>query len=213
MMKTFITIMLIILGVFGTSYGKDIDVSITPQVGYAQGTWGSGLLPSPTGTMHDDAIMYGGAFQVIYNGWKFKPTIEIQWDSGKFDFATWQAPSQGARQNIYSARVGVTKGLGWNTSVYGLVGFTWSHVDGRLTEIIRDRCHYKVFPHGKGAIKIDDRGASFKFGAYKLFNIIESIKAGPEISVEIFPKALGFSRCREFDSGNILPWGGIRVQW
>jgi hypothetical protein len=211
-MKTFI-IVLVIFGIFGTAYCKDIDFSITPQVGYAQGTWQGGELPSPTGKMHNDSIMYGGAFQVIYNRWKFQPTLELQWDSGKFDFATWRAPTQSAKQNIYSARVGVTKGLGWNTSVYGLVGFSWSHVDARLTEIILDRRHYKVFPHGKGATEIDEKGVSLKFGVYKLFNIIGRIKVGPEISVEIFPKALGFSRCREFDSGHILPWGGVRIQW
>lgn len=212
-MKTFAIIVLVILGIFGTAYSKDIDVSITPQVGYAQGTWGSGELPSPTGTMHNDSIMYGGAFQAIYNKWKFKPTLELQWDSGRFDFSTWQAPSQSARQNLYSARVGLTKGLGWNTSVYGLVGFSWSHVDARLTEFTGCRMNMKVVRHGRGMTEIDERGVSFKLGVYKLFTVISGIKVGPEISVEIFPKGLGFSRCREFDSGNILPWGGIRIQW
>jgi len=189
------------------SFSKNFNFSITPQVGYTLGTWGKGSLPSPTGEMTKGSVIYGGTAQVVYNRWKFKPTAEFQWDSMRFDFETLQAPSQNARQNIYSGRLGFTYDLDL-FCVYLTAGLSWSHTDGRLTEIIDGR----VFPHGNGAIPINERGFSVHLGGYKAWNIY-GVKVGPEISVEIFPSALGFHRCRNFVSGHFMTHIGLRIQF
>lgn len=206
-MKKAVAILVLIL-IGSVAYASDFDFSLTGSTGYARGTWGNGSLQSPTGTMINSVPVYGGALQIIYNGWKWKPTGELSFSYGKFDFTTLQAPTQSARQYIYSGMAGITKDVGRNASIYGLIGFSWGHVDARLTEIIDG----KAYRHGTGAVKMDERGLSLKFGAYKSFWISRFL-VGLEISLEIFPKPLGFSRCRKFDSGHFVPRVGLRIQY
>lgn len=202
----FIIAIIIGLTLFVLSIAKaGVDVAVTGNLGYNGGTWESGLLPSPTGTERDTSIGYGGAVQVIYNRWKFKPTIEVSGSYYNFDFSTNQAPTQYAKPLMLSFRAGVTRDFKL-FEAYGLVGYSWVWTKAELIENVGDRW----LDHGRHTIR--EHGISFKFGAYRLINLY-GIKVGPELSVEGFPKSLGFSRCREFSTWNFVPYVGIRVQF
>lgn len=198
----FVVIMWLILS---TICHAGVNVAFTGNVGYNVGTWKSGMLPSPTGTEKDTSVGYNGTLQVIYNEWKFKPTAEVSVGYNSFDFSTYQAPVQYAKPLILSFRVGLTKDLKL-LEVYGLVGYSWSWTRAGIIEDLGD----KWLNHGTPTVR--DQGMSFKFGAYKLIDL-GTFKIGPELSAEVFPVSLGFSRCRKFSTWNVHPYLGLRIQF
>jgi hypothetical protein len=206
-MKTiFILTLLVLFSLSAEAVYAGIDIAVTGNVGFQHGTLDSGLQQSLTGKETDDVISWMGSAQIIYSKWKWKPTAEFSYSRGEFDFRTVQAPIQYVNLDIFSVRLGVTRDFKL-LQAYGLVGYSWIWSEGSIYERRDGRWLY----HGKPTVK--DRGFSFKLGAYRLFDVYKEIKLGPEVNIEVFPAPLGFSRCRNFGSGYIHPWLGVRLQY
>jgi hypothetical protein len=198
-------------------HAKDFTFSVTGQAGYDRGTWESGVTkdsnlryqpsltnPSRTGTHHDDAFVWGGSIQTIYNRWNFKswkPTLDFTYKHGLFNFTDVQSSEHTVRQDVYSFRIGLTKEI-LKLNVYAVGGYSFSHMRPCLVEMIEG----KSFDHDHDRHMITQRGPSAKIGLYKLYG--GKVKFGPEISAEIYPK-----RNTEFHSHWIVPFVGIRLQY
>lgn len=207
MKKIFLVcLMAMLIVISGPCLAKEIDVSATPFIGPDCGSWGSGAVPSPTGTMKEWAATYGASVQVKYHGWIFKtwqPTGEFSYRHAEYDFSNWQASTQEANPDYFSLRVGLTKEFEW-ASVYGLVGISFVHNNIELVE--------RIPPADHGKRRWADEYLSFKVGAYKLWNV-GPIKVGPEVSCDIFAQRPKHERCRTFRTNQFVPFVGLRLQY
>lgn len=207
-MKKIRIILIIIAALMISSicYAKDFDLSFTGSIAYDWGTWGSGEIQQPGGTHKDTWIGGNYGVQIKYNRWRFQPTLEVGFREESFDFSDAQAPIQLAKPTSWRILFGVSTELKYFTA-YGLAGVSFWQAHGALVEVA------PPLDHGR------DRGAlsrivTFKLGAYKLFNLgFLDLKAGPEISTEIFIEKPGFNRCRNFNTSFFVPSVGLRVQW
>lgn len=180
------------------------NFSVTPSVGFDRATWGSGGVISPTGTHRGNWFGVSPDMEFIFNKWEYKPTLEIGYRRENFDFGDWQAPVQKTEPKIYHALIGLTKDFD-SLSTYLLIGITHINYDPSLIEA--HPYHY----HGRN-IRIEENLFTGKIGAYRLWKTWK-FQTGPEIGLELFPKAPEVSRCRNIKFLPVFPSVGWRIQY
>ena len=204
-MKKLLIIMVVIGCIWiGNVQAKEIDLSVTLSGGYDQGIWKSGICPNVTGTLREENIVFIPSIQIKYNRWKLQPTVEINYGYENFNFSNWEQYA-----HVSKTSYTLLGGLSYQFqpfSVYALAGITHIEMKAGLIETLPN----PMLNHGNA--KITENLLVFKIGAYKLWDIWK-VKVGPEISCNIFPKAYGFERCRNFSTNNIVPSLGLRMQW
>ena len=180
------------------------NFSITTSIGFDRATWGSGEATSPTGTHRGNWFGVSPTMQFIFNKWEYKPTLEIGYRRENFDFGDWQAPVQKAEPKIYYALIGLTKDFDL-LSTYLFIGVTHINYNASLIE-----AHPYLY-HGRH-IGIEEDLFTIKIGGYKLWKAWK-FQTGPEIGLEIFPKAPEISRCRNVKFLPVFPSVGWRIQY
>ena len=207
-MKKIILAIVILFFIASFVEANEIDVSFTGSLTYDTATWKSGEAMELGGPKGDVAIGFNPAIQLKYSRWSIQPTLEVGYLREHFDFTRWYAPIEQTNPRSWHVLGGISFGLGRNFFAYTLMGVTRTNYYPRLKEI------YPKQVHNGRPISLSDTLYTGKIGVYRLFDLgVLNLKVGPEASLTVYHKAPGFSRCREYNSSQIVPVLGLRIQW
>lgn len=204
MKNLFIFIFIGLLIVPTISSAKEIDISVTGNIGYGHATWGSGMTLQPGGTLEKSAPIYSLSGQVKYTRWVLQPTMEFNYRWVNYDFSTHQAPIQQMEPRAWSILAGLTYDFKL-FSIYSLAGITDYQARVSISEA------YPPLSHGTH-IPFESYLFTYKLGAYKLFKI-GPVRVGPELSLQGWNKKPGWKHCREGRENIVQPNAGLRIQW
>jgi len=204
---------LILFALVSHCFSKEIDLSLTANIGYGHAKWGSGGMVQPGGSMNKSIPIFNPSAQIKFTRWPIQPTLEFSYRWANYDFDTWQAPVQTMEPRAWSVLGGITYDFKLFTA-YGLLGYTNYQANVSLIEVVQyKKCHKiksKLLYHGEN-IGFESDLLTYKIGAYKIFKI-GPIKAGPEVSLQGWNIRPGWSRCREGKENIVQPNVGIRIQ-